>query len=262
MTKNSYPKISIITPSFNQAKFIEKTIKSVLEQNYPNLEYIVMDGGSTDGTVNILKKYGSQIIWRSEKDKGQANAINKGLKLASGEILAYLNSDDVYEKDSLFRVAEFFKKKPGVKWVYGKCRIIDENDKEIRGWITKYKDFFLPRYSYNTLLILDYISQPAVFWREELTKEVGLFDENQYYEMDYEYWLRIGKKYKPGFINDYLADFRIHTESKTGNRFVKHYWQELEVARKYTVNPLLLSLHFLNFLSIIGSYSLLSLIKR
>ncbi len=257
-----YPKISIITPSFNQGKFIGRTIDSVLRQGYPNLEYMVMDGGSTDGTRELLKGYGSKMTWRSEKDKGQTNAINKGLKLATGEILAYLNSDDVYGKGALFQVAEFFSKNPKAKWVYGNCRIIDENDRETRRWITAYKNFFLKRYSYQTLLVLDYISQPAVFWRREVTDEIGLFDENQYYEMDYEYWLRIGKKYRPGFINDYLADFRIHTQSKSGNNFVKHYWQEVEVARKYTANPLLLSLHLLNFLSIIGSYSVLSLIKR
>lgn len=257
-----YPKISIITPTFNQAKFIERTIKSVLAQKYPNLEYIIMDGGSTDGTVQILKEYDSKIIWRSEKDKGQANAINKGLKLATGDILAYLNSDDTYENGVLLKVAQFYGNNPEKKWFFGKCRIINENDREIRQWITAYKNLFLRRYSYQLLLILDYISQPAVFWTRGAMNEVGFFDESQYYEMDYEYWLRIGKEHRPGFINDYLADFRIHTESKTGNKFVKHYWQELEVAKTYTSNPLLLFLHFLNFLSIIGSYSLLSLLKR
>ncbi len=259
---HNFPKFSIITPSFNQVKFIEKTIKSGIEQGYPNLEYIVMDGGSTDGTAEILKKYGSKVIWRSEKDKGQANAVNKGLKLATGEILAYLNSDDVYEKDAFFKVAEFFDKNPKVKWVYGNCRIIDEEDREIRKWITAYKKFFLKRHSYSLLLVLDYISQPAVFWRKEITDEFGLFDESQYYELDYEYWLRIGKKYKPGFIDAYLASFRIHTQAKTGSNFLGHYWQELKVACKYTQNPFLLFLHFLNFLSIIGSYSILSLGKR
>lgn len=112
------------------------------------------------------------------------------------------------------------------------------------------------------LLVLDYISQPAVFWRREVMDEFGLFDESQYYEMDYEYWLRIGKKYKQGFINDYLADFRIHTQSKTGQHFVRHYWQEFIVAKKYTQNPILLSLHLINFLSIISSYSFLSFLKN
>ncbi len=262
MIANSYPKISIITPSFNQAKFIGRTIDSILDQGYPNLEYIIMDGGSTDGTVKILKKYGSKIIWRSEKDTGQANAINKGLKLATGEILAYLNSDDVYGKETFLKVAQFFTTQPELKWAFGKCKIIDERDREIRQSITAYKNFFLKRYSYQTLLVLDYISQPAVFWTREAMDEFGLLDETQYYEMDYEYWLRLGQKYKPGFINDYLSSFRIHTQAKTGSNFTKHYWQELEVARIYTQNPLLLFLHFLNFLSIIGSYSLLSLIKE
>ena len=259
---NKYPKISIITPSYNQALFIRKTIESILNQNYPNLEYIIIDGGSTDGTISILKKYGSKITWKSEKDKGQTNAINKGFKMATGDILAYINSDDVYEKGAFFKVADYFQKNPKIWWTDGKCKIINEDDKEIRQWITAYKNYFLKRYSYNMLLVLDYISPPAVFWRREVMDEFGLFDESQYYEMDYEYWLRIGKKYKQGFINDYLADFRIHTQSKTGQHFVRHYWQEFIVAKKYTQNPILLSLHLINFLSIISSYSFLSFLKN
>jgi glycosyltransferase involved in cell wall biosynthesis len=221
-----------------------------------------MDGGSTDGTLELLQKYGSKIIWKSEKDNGQADAINKGLKMSSGEILAYLNSDDVYEPKAFLKVADFFKKNPQTNWAFGKCKIISEKGSEIRGWVTAYKNFFLKRYSYNSLLVLDYISQPAVFWTRKAMDEFGLFDEGQYYELDYEYWLRIGKKCKPGFINDYLASFRIHTQAKTGSHFVKHYWQEFQVACLYTKNPFLLFLHFLNFLSIIGSYSILSLAKK
>lgn len=258
-----YPKVSIITPSFNQAKFIEGTIKSVFSQNYPNLEYIVMDGGSTDGTLEILKQYGSKIIWRSEKDRGQGEAINKGLHLATGQILAYINSDDLYEKEAFSKVADFFQKNPKTKWVYGKCKIIDENDREIRPWVTAYKNFFLRRYNYQALLVLDYISQPAVFWKREIMDEFGLFDGREYYELDYEYWLRIGRKYRPGFINDYLASFRIHTQGKTGRgEFTRHFWQEFEVARKYTRNPALLFLHLLNFSSVVTTYTLLKVLGR
>ena len=103
-------KISVITPSYNQAQFIERTILSVLNQNYPNLEYIIMDGGSTDNTVEILKKYSDKIIWKSEKDNGQSGAINKGLKMATGDIVTYLNSDDIYELGTFEKIAEFFQK--------------------------------------------------------------------------------------------------------------------------------------------------------
>ncbi len=255
--KGSLPKVSIITPSFNQAEYIEKTIKSVLSQDYSNFEYIVMDGGSTDGTVEILKKYDKKIIWRSEKDKGQGEAINKGLKLAKGEILAYLNSDDTYSPGALKKVAEFFIKNPKKIWVFGKCRIIDEKDKEIRKSITSYKNFWLSRYNYHTLLILNYISQPAVFWRREVYREIGEFNQEEYWELDYDYWLRLGKKYEPGFIDQYLANFRVHQEAKTSIG-VKHFLEEVEVAKRYTKNPFLIGLHYLNFLSIVFGYSLLS----
>jgi len=256
MTKK-WPKISIITPSFNQAEFIERTIKSVLSQDYPNLEYIVMDGGSTDGTVEILKKYSQKIIWRSEKDKGQGDAINKGLKLARGEILGYLNSDDVLAPGALKAVADFLVKNPKKMWVFGKCRIIDEKDKEMRKSITAYKNFWLERYHYSTLLVLNYISQPAVFWRREAYEKIGEFDTNEYWELDYDYWLRLGKRYQPGLINQYLANFRVHQKAKTAID-LKHFLGEARVARKYTKNPLLIGLHYLNFLSIVVGYFLLS----
>ncbi|MFZ5366042.1 MAG: glycosyltransferase family 2 protein [Patescibacteria group bacterium] len=254
---NKWPRISVVTPSFNQAKFIKRTIDSVLSQKYPDLEYIVMDGGSNDGTVEILKKYDNKIIWRSEKDKGQGDAINKGLKLAKGEILAYLNSDDTLEPGALKLVADFFVKNPKVMWVFGKCRIIDENDREVRKAITTYKNFWLKRYNYKTLLILDYISQPAVFWRRRAYEEIGEFDIKEFWELDYDYWLRLGKKYKPGFIDKYLANFRVHKKAKTSIG-IKHFLEEVEVAKKYTKNPILIGLHYLNFLTIVFGYSILS----
>lgn len=250
------PKISVITPSFNQVDFIERTIKSVLSQNYPNLEYLVMDGGSTDGTVEVLKKYGPKITWRSEKDEGQGDAINKGLKLAKGEILGYLNSDDTLEPGALRLVGEFFQRHPNTMWAFGRCRIIDENDKEIRKFITAYKNFWLARYNYKTLLILDYISQPAVFWRRKAYEEVGEFNIKEFWELDYDYWLRLGRKYQPGFIDKYLANFRVHKKSKTAQD-IRHFLEEARVAKKYTKNPILISLHYLNFLTIVFGYSLL-----
>lgn len=252
-----WPRISIVTPSFNQATFIGRTIDSVLNQNYPNLEYIVMDGGSTDGTLEILKSYGKRIIYRSEKDKGQGEAINKGLQIASGELLAYLNSDDTYLPTALIKTADFFVKNPGIMWAFGTCRIVDENDNEARNIITAYKNFWLRHYNFQSLLILDYISQPAVFWRRAAYEKIGDFDENEFYELDYDYWLRLGKSYKPGFIDDYLANFRVHKLAKTSAN-TKHFLEEVRVAKKYTNNPLIIGLHYLNFLSIMLGYSFYS----
>ncbi|MEA3273357.1 MAG: glycosyltransferase family 2 protein [Patescibacteria group bacterium] len=255
-------KISIITPSFNQARFIDKTIQSVLNQDYPNFELIVIDGGSTDGTLSILKKYGNRIRWISEKDKGQTSAINKGLKMAEGEIIAYLNSDDTYEPKTFQKIVNFFKKNPDKKWAYGKCRIINEKDKEIRRPITWYKNFLLRKYSYKKLLAENFISQPATFWKRELHQEFGYFDEKENFCMDYEFWLRIGKKYPAGIINGYLANFRYHPASKSGSVNKKQFKDELRLARKYGRGyPLATFLHSINYFKITGVYRILSLLK-
>jgi glycosyltransferase involved in cell wall biosynthesis len=255
-------KISIVTPSYNQRRFIERTINSILGQNYSELELIVMDGGSTDGTIDILKKFGDRIIWRSEKDRGQSDAINKGLRLATGDIVAYLCSDDTYQAGALQKVAEFFQNNPQTKWVYGKCRMIDENDREIRKPITRYKNFMLRRYSYPKLLVENYISQPATFWRRSLLDELGFINENEHLCMDYEYWLRLGQRYPAGVINSYLANFRHYTTSKSGSRFTQQFRDELRVAKKYSAGrPGIQLLHKLNYYKIVGAYRLIGALQ-
>jgi glycosyltransferase involved in cell wall biosynthesis len=196
------PKISIITPSFNQGPFIERTIRSVLDQEYPNFEYIVMDGGSMDGTIEILRKYEGRLKWISQKDEGQADAINKGIGVATGDVIAYLNSDDVYEPGTLKKVADQFSAHPETLWLTGHCRIIDEQDREIRRPITAYKNFLLRHYSHSLLLITNPISQPATFWRRQVIDELGVFNKNEHFVMDYDYWLRIGKRYPLAVLDD------------------------------------------------------------
>lgn len=242
----SYPKISIITPSLNQATYIERTIRSVLDQDYPDLEYIVVDGGSTDGTTEILKKYGNRLTWISEKDSGQSEAINKGMRMATGDIIAYLNSDDIYEPGALASVAARFMAEPSLRWLTGKCRIINENGREVRSAITKYKNFLLAHYRYRLLLIANPVSQPATFWRKEVVEEIGLFDPAESLIMDYEYWLRIGRKYHPAIMDESLAAFRIHPTSKTSqNRFLM-IRQECAISRKYSGSVLINVLHYLH----------------
>lgn len=247
------PKISIVTPTLNQADFIEQSIKSVLSQNYPNLEYIVIDGGSSDGTHAILKKYNDKLTWISGKDKGQSDAINKGLKLAKGEIVSYLNSDDVLEYGALFKTAEFFTQNPDIFWVTGKCRIIDSKGAKQRNFVTGYKNFCLRFLRLrNALLVLNFISQPATFWRREVVDEIGLFDDSYRFSMDYDYWLRIFRKYRLGFMDDYLASFRVHEGSK-GNRNLSGQLNEsYRIAAKFTSLKLLLTLH--GWHDIISSY--------
>jgi glycosyltransferase involved in cell wall biosynthesis len=234
----------------------------VINQDYPDIEYIIMDGGSTDGTVEILKKYSDKIIWKSEKDNGQSDGINKGLKMATGDIVTYLNSDDTYEPGALKKVAEFFKKNPDKKWVYGKCKIINENDAEIRKPITWYKNFLLKKYSYSKLLSENFISQPATFWKRELLSEIGYFNEDEHFCMDYEYWLRIGQKYPAGVIPEYLANFRYYSNSKSSSVNKKQFRDELRLARKFGKNyffPLLM--HKINYYKITGIYRLMNILK-
>lgn len=237
------PKITIITPSYNQGHYIEETIQSVVNQEYPNLEYIVMDGGSTDNTVEILKRYDGDIKWFSEKDNGQSDALNKGLRMATGDIVAFINSDDYYEPNSLLTIGHLFTKSPKVDWVTGRCHNIDQSGKKIRRFIGLYKDFWLNLKSYKVLLVLNYISQPATFWRKEVLEKIGFFDEGLHYSMDYDYWLRVGKEYRLHFVNKYLANFRIHPTSKAGSSARGQFDASLEIAKSYTTSPFLLSLH-------------------
>lgn len=188
-------KISIVTPSFNQGEYIERTIQSVLNQNGNfELEYIIVDGGSIDNTIDIVKKYKHRLIWISEKDRGQSDAINKGFKIAIGDILDWLNSDDIYEPDALSVIAKIYKRHR-FKWCFGKCKIIDENDNEIRKLITRYKIFKSKTYSYKNLLAKDFIPQPSVFFTKDDYKELGPVRLDCQYTIDYDYWLRIRKNH-------------------------------------------------------------------
>ncbi len=204
------PAISIITPSFNQSDYLESTIQSVLAQNFPKLEYSVIDGGSTDGTLAILRQYSHRLTWLSEPDEGQAQAINKGLRRANGEIVAWLNSDDIYLPDALPAVAEFFSAHPAIDVVYGDYYLIDG-----RGKILLRKRE-IP-FDYNILLYgLNYIGQPAAFFRRRVLERFGYLDENLHYGLDWEYWLRVasgGGQF--AHLPRYLAATRIHTAAKT-----------------------------------------------
>lgn len=209
------PSITIVTPSLNQGNFIEETIQSVLSQNYPHLEYIIADGGSTDNTLAVLEKYSGQIKWQSKKDNGQTEAINNGLRMANGEIVAYLNTDDILLPGALNQVGSLFARHGNAGWLTGKCRIINEAGKDIRRPISLYKNLLLYSRSRHLLLMTNYISQPATFWRRSLLEKCGLLDETLHYVMDYEYWLRLWKVGPPVVVHKNLAGFRIQSASKT-----------------------------------------------
>jgi glycosyltransferase involved in cell wall biosynthesis len=214
------PRISIITPSFNQAAFLEQTISSVIGQNYPNLEYIVIDGGSTDGSVDVIRKFQNHLaFWVSEKDRGQTHAINKGLQRATGDIIAYLNSDDFYLEGTLARVAEHFVRHPDVDLVHGRCRVVDEQGTKIGercGSITRYEEILdLWDVWWNRRNFV----QPEVFWTKRIGDRIGPFREELFWVMDYEYWLRIlHAGGRVGFVDAELAAFRMQPNQKSTQR--------------------------------------------
>ncbi len=243
------PKISIITPTFNGASYLPQTINSVLSQDYPDLEYLVVDGGSTDETLDILKSYGDRLGWISEKDRGQSHAINKGLQRVSGEVIAYLNSDDLYEPGALLKVGEYFRRRPQARWVSGRCRFIDPQGKEIRRLVTHYKNFWLGLGSFTALMMLDYVSQPATFWHREAIERVGSFDESLYYTMDYDFSLRVGRHFKLHALPHTLAAYRIHTCSKTFTSEAaidSQFAEDLAIAARHGAPRLITSLHALH----------------
>ena len=256
-----WPRISIVTPSLNQGDFIEATIQSALSQKYPNLEYLIIDGGSTDDTLSILNSFHGQVKWISERDRGQTDAINKGLQLVTGEIVAYLNADDILLPGSLETVAGIFMEHPKVQWVTGRCKIIDDNGRDMRGAISIYKNLMLYSASFHLLLVTNYISQPATFWRNELLSLCGLFDTNLNYVMDYDYWLRVWKKVAPPYIHHQdLAGFRIQRNSKTtsGGHLQDYIDEENLVVERYSPSKLWPQLHALHRILMTNIYRVMN----
>lgn len=257
MSLKNLPKISIITPSYNQGRFIKETIESVLSQNYPNLEYWVIDGGSTDETITILKSFGKKIKWISEKDKGQTDAINKGLLRATGEIIAYLNSDDVYLPNTLNTVAEYAMNHPTAQWITGDYFIIDESGKKIQSFVAAYKKVLRTYLTLDLLLIMNPIIQPSTFWRRSLQQKIGLFDDKLRYCMDYEYWIRSFKYAPVHVLPNHFSLFRIHKNSKGGAQYTRQFTEEYDVASMHTQNLLLLLAHKLHAACIVIVYKLI-----
>jgi len=279
--------ISIITPTLNQATYIKQTIHSVLSQNYPYIEYIIVDGGSTDNTIQILKEFELKLKrkklkvkreinndqvrrkkekgkrntfsfhWISKNDKGQTDAINKGLRKATGDILCYLNSDDYLEPYAVSKVMEVFQRNKRVMWVTGDCRIVNEKGQEMQRYVKWYKKILRCFPLSLILSITNPIVQPSTFWRREVLEKVGYFDETLRYTFDYDFWFHIVQKYPLTVLPIVLSAFRIHGESKGGRSYKKQFDEEMEVVTRYVNNPIFLFLHTIHNILIIWVYNVI-----
>ncbi|VAX31503.1 Glycosyl transferase, family 2 [hydrothermal vent metagenome] len=213
-----YPKISIVTPSYNQGQFIEETILSVKNQDYPDIEHIIIDGGSTDNTIEILQKYEAiyNMRWVSEPDEGQADAVNKGFEMAEGDIIGWLNSDDLYfSRNAVSTIVAQFRKNPDVDIIYGNSVKINSKNKIMRLKV-------IPEFKYARLLRHCFIIQPSVFYRASVIR-MDKLNISLKYSMDYEYWLRLGRKYKWMKIDNILSADRNHEERKIIKDIDKSY---------------------------------------
>jgi glycosyltransferase involved in cell wall biosynthesis len=204
----TWPVIGIVTPTYNMAHFLEETIESVLSQDYPHVDYVVMDAGSKDGSVEILKKYGDRLRWCSEKDGGQADAVNKGYHATSGELFTFLNSDDTYLPGALSKIATHFKNNPGVGMIYGEAYHVQLNGEIIAPYPTQPFDL-------RTLNNQCYICQPAAFMLREAFLNAGMMNTTMHFALDYELWIRIAKQYGVIKVDDFLATSRMHMDNKT-----------------------------------------------
>jgi glycosyltransferase involved in cell wall biosynthesis len=254
----SSPKISIVIPSYNKVKYIEKTLQSIVTQKNASFEVIIQDGGSTDGTLDVIKKYAKKypsfISFESKKDGGQLDAINKGIKKAKGEIVTFINADDEYTKGTFESVVGHYIESPDALWFAGKGIVIDENNNEIAKIATLYKSFLLNQNSHFYLLVTNYLMQPSVFLTKKTIKKYGLFTGTDFSIMEYEMWLKIGKDEMPICINKVLTKFRLEKDTKTSINANKLLSEDEKIIRKYTRNNLIIFLHILhNYFRVIMS---------
>lgn len=249
-------------PTLNQRSYLRAAINSILEQSC-EAEIIVVDGGSSDGSLEILKSYGDQIRYLSEPDRGQSDALNKGLKLATGEVVGWLNSDDVYKPAAFSHVLRMFDD-PNVKWIYGMVDVIDEQGNEIRRWVTKIKNLRLPKLTFNQLLQTNWISQMGVFWRRDFLLTVGGLRNDYHLAMDYDLWLRFWKNCPGTFLNQTLASFRIYESSKSGSGYQKQLREAFQIAKFHAEghHKTDIAWHLVNDCIVKAVYSVLQLASR
>jgi GT2 family glycosyltransferase len=214
----AWPRITVVTPSYNQGHFLEETIRSVLLQGYPNLEYILIDGGSTDNSLDVIRRYEAHLAYRvSERDSGQPEAVNKGFARSTGVIMAWLNSDDVYLPGTLICVAQHFIDQPGLDWLVGSVRMTDHEGVYVRTSSTEPVHWLAAKPLFkNGLRWAHNIDQPGVFWSRRMWLAAGPLDEKRQYGLDPKLWLKaFAHGFQPMWISPELAIYRLHPASKT-----------------------------------------------
>jgi glycosyltransferase involved in cell wall biosynthesis len=222
-----WPRVSIITPSFNQEKFIEETIRSILLQDYPDLEYIIIDGGSKDGTVDVIRKYQSWIsYWVSEKDAGQTAAINKGFKISTGEIIAWQNSDDTYEPGAIMNAVKFMVDHPETGVVYSDCNLVDENSRVISQLPSK-------KYTVQNCLLQHIVPNQTAFIRRGVWEAVGGVDNELHFAIEEDFWLKIGLISKLDQLPGIWANHRKYIGTKTVSQAPMFYREQLKVLDRF-----------------------------
>lgn len=231
-------KLSIVIPCYNSEKFLGECLKSIFSQSYQDFEVIAVDAYSTDKTGKIfqvyLKRYPKKMHVVFRKPQGEYDAINAGMELATGDIVAYIDADDTYEPKCFERVAEAFEQNPNASWLYGRGRVIDENGHESRGIVTAIKELFWARYSNVSYRCFNYIVQPTVFMRKSLYSEIGKFNTLLKYDADYDYWLKAGIFSPPLFLNKYLANWRAHGSSVSVREYKPEAQEAFAIQRRYS----------------------------
>lgn len=225
------PSISVVTPCLNAAGTLPETLASLRAQGYPRLEHVVVDGGSTDGTLELLEA-AEGVRYVSEPDRGLSDAFNKGVRMATGDVVGWLNADDTYEPGALHAVGEAFAAHPERIWVTGLCRIVDAEGREIRKAITAYKRLLLRRYSFAMLLTQNFVMSPATFVRREELGDAPL-DEAFRYSADYDLWLRLAERGDPIVLDRFLATFRMAEGSLSMSGFETQFREHAENARTH-----------------------------
>jgi glycosyltransferase involved in cell wall biosynthesis len=256
------PSISIITPCLNAVSTIEETLASVRDQRYPGLEHIVVDGGSTDGTIELLER-APGIRYMSEADRNRPDAANKGYALSTGDVVAWLNADDRYEPGALMEVGNAFAERPEGLWVTGYCRIIDGDGQEIRRPVSAYKNALLRHWSYGLYLTHNFVSDPATFVRRQALEQVGLLDERYRISHDYDLWLRVGRLGPPIVLRRELASFRMTEGTLSMAGFERQFREHAEVGRRYgDGRPIPVAANALISRAIVTVYRLMRLSRR